>query len=189
MDSGNANHAIESLRGELVQVETIARGVSAQFTTLCNQVRWLEVALVIHLIERRREALALRAGAGSTFRDKKRLGIGLGVAAIGAILAGATTNDGYSALNAGVAGFRGALLGFGTSEWAVSLDADLRVVPRNQISAGRNWVKLEALLQFLERLTDGSDPNVGDRFGSVADVISRIRQKPGLAYLTPPTSA
>lgn len=188
MDSGNAGQAIDSLRGELAQVGEAARMLSRQLTTLRNQVGPLEVALIRQLIEKQRESLALRAGAHSAFRDKRRLGIGLGRAAVGAILAGATTNDGYSALNAGVSGFRGALLRFGTSEWAVSLDSDVRVVPRNQISAGRNWVKLETLLQGLQRL-NGSGPNGGDCFSSIADVISRIRQTPGLTYLVPPTSA
>lgn len=183
MDRGNAGQAIEGLRSELAQVKEAATTLSGQLTTLRNQVEPLELLLVRRVIERRRDMMALRAGVKSAFRDKRKLGVGLGLAAMGAILVGAATNDRYSALTAGVSGLRSTLLGFGTSEWATSLDADFRVVPRNKISAGRNWVTLESLLQTLEKLKVKGD--AGGCYESVANVIAAIQQTPGLRHLIP----
>ncbi len=189
MDSGNTRQATDNLRRELAQIGDTARRVSNQLTSLCNEVRPLEMALLRQALQKHRESLVLRDGTASAMRDKRKLGIGLGLAATAAILAGAMTNDSQCAVNAGLSGFRGMLLGLGESHWAVSLDAELRVVPRNQISPERNWVTLESLLQVLEKLESTGYLSSYDCFSSVADIIPTVRETPGLTYLALPTSA
>lgn len=186
MNSDNVVKAADNLRRELTQVKESARGISRQLTTLCNGVRPLEISLLRQVLEKRRESVTLQSGVTSAIRDKRKLGIGLGLAVTATILGGAVGNNKYSALNDGLSALRGTLLGFGKSEWAVSLDAELRVLPRNQISAGCSWVTLESLLQILAQPWDRSEPSSCHCFSSIADVISLIRKRPELVYLTPP---
>lgn len=162
--------------------------MSDQLTTLYQEVGPLEIVSLRQALQEHSESLALQNGTTSAMRDKKKLGMVLGLAAAAAILVGAITNDRQYAMNAGLSGFRGTLLGLGESQWAVSLDAELRVVPRNQISPERNWVTLESLLQVMEKIEDASYLSSCDCFDSVADIISRVRETPGLMYFVPPPS-
>lgn len=185
MNCDNVVKAADNLRRELVQVEESARELSRQLTTLCNEVRPLEITLLRQALEKRRESVALQNGATSAIREKGKLGIGLGLAVTAAMLGGAMTGDKYLALNGGVSALRGTLLRFGKSEWAVSLDVELQVLPRNQISSVRSWVTLDSLLQALQQPWDRSEPSGCNSFSSIADIIALIRKRPELVYLTP----
>jgi len=61
---------------------------------------------------------------------------------VGAVLG----EDKDAALNAGLSGFNAVLQGLGETEWAVSLDKELVIVPYNVIPAEGISVTLEALL-------------------------------------------
>ena len=125
-------------------------------------------------------------GKGQIARDGKKLEVGLAAAAAGIVLGGVLTRDGLFVLTAGMSGFDGALQELGKPKWAVSLDGDLLVVPRNQIAAGRTRVTLESLLLALGEL--GVKARDGEQFGNIGAISTKLKQGYSrLDYLLPVT--
>ncbi len=106
------------------------------------------------------------------------------MAAAGIILGGALSRDKLFALNTGISSFDGVLQGFGESKWAVSLDGDWLVTPKNQIAPGRTWVTLESLLLVLEDLRGKA--HTGEQFGDIGAIVETLkRSQTKLQYLLP----
>jgi hypothetical protein len=66
------------------------------------------------------------------------------------------------------------LQGFGKSDWAVSLDGDLLVVPRNQVTPRHTWVTLESLLLALEEFKE--KVRAGEQLDNICDIVAKMKQ-------------
>lgn len=184
MENIDFNKTVSALGRQVVLIESRARGLSARFQILCTTTELIKIAFLKRGLENRRKSLARQAGFKSITRDGKKLGIGLAAAALGIALGGVLTQDGFSALSAGMSGFDGALQELGKSKRAVSLDGDLLVTTRNQIIPGRTWVTLESLLLALEAL--GGKARAGEQFGNIGAMVAKLKQGYSrLEYLLP----
>ncbi len=174
MENSDFNKTVGALGREVVLIESRAHELSARFQTLCMKTELLKMDILKRGLENRTKSLARQAGFKSIARDGKKLGVSLAAAAAGIVLGGVLTRDGLSALTAGMSGFDGALQELGKSKWAVSLDGDLLVIPRNQIAPGRTWVTLESLLLALGEL--GVKARAGEQFGTIGAIGAKLKQ-------------
>ncbi len=184
METSDFGQTMVKLGQEAARIEDHAREVSVRFQILCRKTESLKMGILTRGLDSRRKSLARQAGFKSIARDGNRLRIGLAVAAAGIVLGGALARDKLFALNTGISGFDGVLQGFGESKWAVSLDGDWLVIPRNQIAPGRTWVTLESLLLVLEDLRGKA--HTGEQFGDIAAIVAALkRSQTKLQYLLP----
>ena len=184
MENADFNEAVSALGREVVLIESRAHEVSAQFQTLRTQTEVLKMDILRWGLAKRTKSLARQADFKSMGRDGKNLGVGLVAAAAGLVFGGVLTGDGLSAAVAGMSGFDGALQELGKSKWAVSLDGDLLVVPRDQIAPGRTWVTMESLVIALEELREKA--RNGEQCGNVGSVIEKLKQEHSkLVHLLP----
>jgi len=186
MEDSDFNKTVDALGREVVLIESCAHELSARFQTLRTKTEVLKIDILKRGLENRTKSLARQAGFKLIARDGKKLAFGLAAAAAGIVLGGVLTRDGLSALTAGMSGFDGALQELGKSKWAVSLDGDLLVIPRNQIAPGRTWVTLESLLLALGEL--GVKARAGEQFGTIGAIGAKLKQGYSrLEYLLPVT--
>jgi len=137
----------------------------------------LKIDILKHKLESRRQHLARGKGWTELKNDKTKLGISLGAAFTGFIISSASSNDGYRALNTGMKTFDVALQQCGRSEWAVSLDRSMLVVPRNHIYTGRSWVTWESLSEALEKLKQKT--LAGMQLGNLEAIVSELKLDSG----------
>ena len=186
MENSDFSKTVGALGREVVLIESRAHELSARFQTLCTKTELLKIDILKRGLENRTKSLARQAGFKLIARDGKKLAFGLAAAAAGIVLGGVLTRDGLSALTAGMSGFDGALQELGKSKWAVSLDGDLLVIPRNQIAPGRTWVTLESLFLALGEL--GVKARAGEQFGTIGAIGAKLKQGYSrLEYLLPVT--
>lgn len=174
MENADFNKAVSALGREVVLIESRAHEVSARFRALRTQTEVLKIDILRRGLAKRTKSLARQAGFKSMGRDGESLGVGLVAAAARLLLGAVITRDGLSAVAAGISGFDGALQELGNSRWAVSLDGDLLVVPRDQIAPGRTWVTMESLVIALEELRVRA--RNGEEYGNLGSVIEKLKQ-------------
>jgi len=162
MGNSNFNKTVDTLGQKLVLIESCAHELPARFQTLRTKAELLKIDILKRGLENRTKSLARQAGFKSIARDGRKL------------KGGFLGRDGPSALAAGMSGFDGALQELGKSKWAVSLDRDLLVVPRNQIAPGRTWVTLESLLLALEELKEKA--RAGEQFEDLGAIVAEMKQ-------------
>jgi hypothetical protein len=184
MEKADFNKTADALRRETAVVENRAHEISARFQTLCTQAELLKLDIIQRMITNRAKSLARQAGFESMVGDGKKLGVSLAAAVAGLILGGAITRDRLSALACGMSGFDRALQEWGKSRWAVSLDRDLLVTPRDQVTRGRTWVTMEGLLITIEELRARAQN--GKECGSLRSVLERLKlMNSRFGYLLP----
>jgi hypothetical protein len=88
----------------------------------------------------------------SIIRDKKRLPIGVSVAAVSFIAGGLLFNDEWAAANAGLSGLDGALQALGRARWVVLLGKIIVVAASDSIPIQGQWLAWESLKLALEEL-------------------------------------
>jgi len=174
MGNSDFNKALGALGQELVLIESRAHELSARFQTLCTKAELLKIDILRRGLENRTKSLARQAGFKSIARGGRNLQAGLAATTAGIVLGGFLGRDGHSALAAGMSGFDGVLQGLGKSKWAVSLDGDLLLLPRNQITPGCTWVTLESLLLVLEELKEKA--RAGEQFDNIGAIVAEMKQ-------------
>lgn len=175
MSSDALGKTLAQMTQELLKVEDMAHDISGRFDVLCRQAEFLKVEILRQKLENRRKSCARQIGFSSIANDKKKLGIGLGVTVVGLVLGAAFTRNKSVALNTGISSFEGVLEGFGKSQWAVSLNKQLMVVPRDKIFSGRAWVTWESLQSTLEELKQ--DAAGGEKLENLDGIIAKLSQK------------
>ncbi len=186
MRTKDFNETVSALRQQITIIESYASNMSSRFQILRAKAESLKIDILQRGLMNRTKSLARQAGFSSIARDRKKLGISLLAAAAGMVAGGVLNRNGLSAFTGGMLSFDGALQGFGSSKWAVSLDGDLQVIPRNQIVPGHTWVTLESLLLAFEGLR--TKAQAGEQFGNVAAIIAELKQGHSrLEYLLPVT--
>jgi hypothetical protein len=174
MVSSNFRKTVETLGQKLVLIEGCAHELSARLQTLRTKTELLKIDIPKRGLESRTKSLARQAGFKSITRDGRKLKAGLAAAAAGAFLGGAFAKNWLSAINSGISGFDGVMQGFGKSDWAVSLDGDLLVVPRNQITPGRTWVTLQSLLLALEEFKEKA--RAGEQLDNISAIVAKMKR-------------
>ena len=184
MQNSDFSETVGKLRQEVVRIENQAHVLSAQFQTLCTKTEVLKIDTLERRLANRTKSVARQAGFKSMARDGKNLGVGLVAAGFGIIFGAALMGDGLSVLTSGMSGFDGTLQELGKPRWAVSLDGDMLVVPKDQIAPGRSWVTMESLVVALEELREKACN--GDQCGNLGSVIERLKRGHSkLNYLLP----
>jgi len=166
---------------DLALIKNKAKMVSIRFEELQRQAESIKISVLSDQLEEQRESLAHRRGFASIARNGKRLRASLGVAAALSILAGMMTKDKSVAVNAGLSSFDGVIKGLGETSWAVCLERNLAIVPRDNITAEGLWVtwkSLKAALAELEVKASG-----GDQLGSLDSIITRLQKSTKLVRL------
>jgi len=185
MSVNNWVQTIAGLKKELTSIENSARSIANRFEILQIEAESLKIEFLKYSLEKQREALARQRGFALLIRDRKKIATGLAVTAGFSILAAAVGKDKDAALNAGLSGFNGLLQGLGETEWAVSLDKELVVVPYNAIPAGGTWVTLQSLIIAIDELK--MQALQGKRLGTLDNIIQMLRQsRRKLVYITLP---
>jgi len=174
MGNSNFNKTVDTLGREVVLIESRAHEMSDRFQTLSTKAELLKIDILKLGLENRTKSLARQAGFKSIARDGRKLKAGLAAATAGIVLGGFLGRDGPSALIAGMSSFDGALQVLGKSTRAVSLDGDLLVVPRNQITPGRTWVTMGSLLLALEELKEKA--RAGEQFDNIGAIVAKMKQ-------------
>jgi hypothetical protein len=174
MVSSNFSKNVGTLGQKLVLIEGCAHELSVQFQTLRIKTELLKIDILKRGLENRTKSMARQAGFKSITRDRRKMKAGLAAAAAGAFLGGVLAKDRLSAFSYGILGFDGVLQGFGNFDWAVSLDGDLLIVPRNQVTPGRSWVTLESLLLALEKLKERV--SAGERLDNISSIVAKMKR-------------
>ena len=186
MDNNDLTKSIGNLRIGLGQIEGTADKVTNQFHNLQVTAEQLKIAILKQTLLDRSQSEAIQEGMTSVIRDKKKLGLSLGVAVAGMFISGVISKDKHSALVGGLSSFNNTLQGFSRNKFAVSLDRDLLVRPFDQISASRKWVTLESIMAVTEELM--ADISHGAPLGTLDNILQRLRQgKNKLVYFDVPS--
>jgi hypothetical protein len=173
MGNSDFDNTVDTLGQRLILIVSRAHELSAMFQNFRTKAELLKIDILKRGLENHTKSLARQAGFKSIVRDGRKRKAGLVAAAAGTVLGGILGRDWSAALAAGMSGFDGALQELGKSTWAVSLDGDLLVVPRNQITSGRTWVTLESLLLALEGLKEKIP--VGEQFDNISAMVAEIK--------------
>jgi hypothetical protein len=182
MSDNNWAQVIADLKKELTSIENSARNMARRFQILERQAESLKMEFLKYSLEKQREAMARQRGFALLIRDRKKRATGLVATAGLSILGAAISEDKDAALNACLSGL---LQGLGQTEWAVSLDKELVVVPYNDIPVRGTWVTLESLIAAIDELK--TEALQGRRLGTLDNVIQRLRQsRRKLVYITRP---
>jgi len=185
MSDNKWRQTITDLKKELASIENSARSIASRFEILQIEAESLKMEFLKYSLEKQREAIARQRGFALLIRDRKKIATGLAVTAGFSILGAAISKDKDAALNAGLSGFSGLLQGLGETEWAVSLDKELVVVPYNAVPAEGTWVTLESLIAAINELK--IQALQGERLGTLDNIIQMLRQsRRKLVYITLP---
>jgi len=185
MSDNNWAQTIADLKKELTSIEDNSRNMARRFEVLERQAESLKMEFLKHSLEKQREAIARQRGFALLIRDRKKIATGLAVTAGLSILGAVVGKDKDAALNAGLSGLNGVLQGLGETEWAVSLDKELVIVPYKAIPAGGTWVTLESLIAAIDELK--TEALQGRRLGTLDNVIQMLQQsRRKLVYIALP---
>lgn len=174
MEKVDFNKTVNALGRETAVVESRAHEVSTRFQTLCTRTELLKLDILQRRLINRAKSLARQAGFESMSRDGKKLGVSLAAAIAGLALGAVLGRDGLSTVSGRISGFNGALEALGESRWAVSLDRDLLVTPRNRVTSERTWVTMESLLIAVEELRKKIQN--GEECGSLSSTLEKLKR-------------
>jgi hypothetical protein len=180
MSKNNWEQTLGGLQKDIASIKDKAGTFSMKFKEVSRQSEPLKIAFLSHRLEAQRKSLARTRGYESIMRDRKRLGISLGAAAVGLIFGGIATKDKLYAANTGLSSFEATLQGLGETAWAVSLGKGLRFVPENNVTPGETWVTWDSLKSALARLE--KEASHGVKLGNLDSVISRLQKSRELIY-------
>lgn len=187
METNSLDEAFRSLNEQLMSVEITSHSLTAKFEDLSRETEGLKLGILERALENKRVLQAKQLGFTAMRRDHGKLGIGLGLAVAQSLLTGAATKDKSAALTAGISGFNDFVQGLGNSRWAVSLDRQFVVVPRDKVFSGRVWVTWESLQAAMEGLTQKALG--GEDLGDLDTVIDKLKHGLSkLVYLLIPVS-
>jgi hypothetical protein len=179
MSKSNWDQTLHDLQQDIASIKSRAGTLSMRFKEISRQSEPLKIAFLSHRLEEQRKSLARTRGYESIMRDRKRLGISLGAAAVGLIFGGIVSRDKLYAANTGLSSFDATLLGLGETNWAISLGQNLRFVPENNITPGKTWVTWGSLKSALARLEKEAS---GVKLGNLDSVISELLKRGELVY-------
>ncbi len=174
MKETNWENALEGLRHRLDLIQSRAHEDSTRFQELRRQAESTKIQFLTYQLETRRKFLAQSRGVMPLAGNKKGLTLTLGITAGISILTGILTKDGLTAVNTGVAGSKGALKGFGETEWAVCLEKNLTVASQDHITQGDVWVTWDSLQTALHELEKRAKS--GAPLGSLDNIISELKK-------------
>lgn len=187
MKTKSLDDVFRNLNEQLMSVERTSRSLTAKFENLSREAEGLKLGVLECTLERKRVYQAGSKGFAAMKQDKKKLGIGLGLAVAQSLLKGAATKDKSAALAAGISGFSDFVQELGNSRWAVSLDRQFIVVPRDKVFSGRVWVTWESLQAAMEELRQKAIG--GEKLGDLDTVIDKLKHGwSKLVYLLIPVS-
>lgn len=167
-------NALKNLSHQLDLMQSRAYEDSARFKELREQIESAKIRFLLYQLDTRRKFLARSRGVASLAENKKGLPLTLGVATVASILIGIFTKDGDAALNMGVRGVNGALLGLGETKWVVCLGGNLEVAPLDNIGHGKGWVTWDSLKVALHELEEQA--KIGVTLGSLDNIISELKK-------------
>ena len=174
MSASEWGQVAEELREKMVSIEIRASNVSARLTGACRTLECLKVDVLEARLEEDRRRAAIGQGFRVLKQNQLKRNITLASAAAGAIIGGILDKSIDSAWNTGLVAAHSAIKKSGETAWAVSLDRDMMVVPRDQITAERFWVTWESLKEAMGRLREKALD--GKKLGNLAAIVSELRQ-------------
>lgn len=181
MEENDWKKVLEELKENLLDIERRANNVSGQLNLLCKISESLKMDILKSKLEKERRHLAQGRGFTALRKNKAALGISLGAAVARMFIGRALGGNKNSALDGGLRAFDASLQDFGETQWAVSLDRKMLVMPRDQIIAGRSWVTWESFMEALQKLRQNAF--AGQQLGKLEAIISVLKQDPRLNYL------
>ena len=186
MSRNDWEKTVNDLRQTIVSIKDAAQMSSVRFKEIRRQTEPLKVSFLVYWLEDQRRSIALSRGYTSVAGDGRKLGASLLSAAGGLILTGAVTRDKFAAMNGGLSSFFATLRGLGDTDWAVSLDKHLTVLPSDNITSEKTWVTWESMKSALSQLE--REAQQGACLGSLDSIISRLQTCTELVYLGLPQS-
>jgi hypothetical protein len=163
---------INDLRQEVILIEGRAGKTYNKFKELQRQAECCKVRFLTHQLEEKRKSLTHSRGVAAVVKNGNALMAALGIGAAASILTGMMGNDKFAAGNAGLSGFYGVLQGLGKTDWAICLDGQLEIIPRNNIAVGRVWFTWDSVMAVLNELERAARNGV--HLGDVDKIIFEI---------------
>ena len=170
------------LHQEVNLIKDSAVKTSIKFKELHRQVECCKVRFITHEFELKRLSLSRSRGVDAIVDNGKGLKAALGIGAAAFILTGIMSKDGLTAINGGLSGLKGALQGLGETDWAIGLEGQLAIVPRDNITAGHAWFKWESVIAGLNKLEQSAQN--GAHLGNLDDIISRLLESGSLVAVS-----
>lgn len=168
---------MKGLRQQLASIKNRALAASAGFEELRRQAEFTKIQSLTYQLEARRKFLAQSRGVASLIKNPNNLpSAGLWAAGL-TVLAGMFTKDW---LTAGVTGANEALRGLGETEWAVCLETELAVAPRDSVRQGEVWVTWKSLMIALDELTVRAKD---ESLGNLDNIISELKKSRKLLFV------
>lgn len=182
MNASDWRQALDELKKDLVSVEARANNVSKELPGLCRSMESLKLDILESKLERERRRVARVRGFTAIGKDKKKLGIGLGAALAGMFVMAALhddhdeapNRDNVAALGSGIRVLDSCLQGFGSADWAVSMDEAMLVVPADQTVSGRLWVSWQDLVAAIRNLR--TKAMAGQHLGGMDAIIFELKK-------------
>ena len=170
---------LTDLSHQLDLIQSRAHEDSVRFEELREQIESTKIRFLVYQLDTRCKFLARSRGTASLFEPKKGLPL-LGVSAVLSILTGMITKDGDAAMNVGIRGLNGALLGLGETKWAVSLGNNLEIAPLDNVGQGKDWVTWDSLKIAMRELELRAK---NDALGNLDNIISELRKSKSLVFV------
>jgi hypothetical protein len=175
MEAESLDDVFRNLNEQLTSLESTTHRLITQFNKLSREVEALKVEILELILENKRASQARSLGFTAMKGDHRKLGLGIALAIGQSFLQAAVDKDSSSAIAAGISGFNHFSQGLGDSRWAVSLDSQFIIVPRDGIFAGHVWVTWESLQNALQELRQ--DTTRGEKLENLGVVIAKLRDK------------
>ena len=184
MSDSRWTQTIADLKKQFALMESRSHNIGRHFEALQREAESLKIEFLKHSLQKQRKALARERGMGLLIRDKKKIGTSLAVAVGGLIFGGLISKDKYTALNTGISGFDGVLLGLGETNCVVSLEKGLVVMPTNVNLPRGAWVTFESLIAAVDDLK--AEAWQKKQLGNLNDIIQKLQQSAKLIYVSLP---
>jgi hypothetical protein len=166
--------ALARIRQETTLIETRAKSASFQLQNLTRETESSKVELLQKLFEDKIKSETRRRGAASIIRDGNRLRTSILWTAGSFIVGGLVTRDEKFALDSALAGFNGALQGFGRSRWFVQLGERIVVTATEFVPSEEKWIAWETLKSAMVELR--KKVLAEDALGNLDDVLHKLQQ-------------
>ncbi len=174
MDGNHLAKALDEIREDLTTAERQANDIAGRLPALRRTWEALKIDILKSTLMKKQRDVARLRGITALKQDKRKIGIGLGLGVAAALLGGVLTKNKYSAASTGLRTVDAFTQGLGQSQWAVSLDRKMLVVPRDRVATGRSWVTLDSLTEAMERLREKA--LAGEKIGDLEAIVSELRQ-------------